>query len=88
MVSTLATITVASAVQNIDNVNYKLKQPLTIEFNYQGETKASNREWLKVFTPVTIAVDIVTLPVQALAVGAIGAVIFGSLAKWGYEGGS
>lgn len=81
-------ITVASAVQNINNVNYKLKQPLTIEFNYQGKTKASNKEWLKVFTPVAIAVDIVTLPVQALAAGVVGAVVIGSLVKWSAEGGS
>lgn len=78
-------ITVASAVQNIDNLNYKLKQPLTVDFNYQGETRGSNKEWLRLFTPVAIAVDIVTLPVQALAVGVAGAVVLGSLAKYGYQ---
>lgn len=70
------TITIASAVQNIDNLDYKLKRPLTINFNYQGETKGSNREWLRIFTPVTIAVDIVTFPVQLLGAGlATGAIV-------------
>lgn len=67
-------ITVASAVQNIDNVDYKLKQPLTIVLEHQGMTEGSNREWLRVLTPVTIAVDIVTLPVQAIGAGLLYAV--------------
>ncbi len=78
-------ITVATAVQNINNVNYKLKQPLTIELNYQWQSQSNNKRWLRVFTPVTVAVDIVTLPIQALGVGVAGAVIIGSLAKHGYQ---
>lgn len=62
-------ITIASTVQNIDNLNYKLKRPLTINLNYQGETKGSNKEWLRILKPVAIAVDIVTFPVQVLGVG-------------------
>lgn len=67
--------TLASAVQNIDNVDYKLKRSLTINLNYQGKTKGNNREWLRIFAPVTIAVDIVTSPVQLLGAGlAVGAI--------------
>lgn len=67
--------TLASAVQNIDDVDYKLKRSLTIDLNYQGETEGNSREWLRIFTPVTIAVDIVTSPVQLLGAGlAVGAI--------------
>ena len=62
-------LTVASAVQNINDVNYKLKQPLNIQLNYKWETGSNANKFSAVLLPVAMAVDIVTLPIQALGVG-------------------
>ncbi len=60
------TITIASAVQNIDNAKYKLKQPLTIEidFNYLKDVK--RRERISKFSPLAIVSNIDTLDIQVI----------------------
>lgn len=71
-----AEITVATAVQNINEVNYRLKQPLTIELNYKWQTSSNANKFSAVLLPVTMAVDIVTLPIQLLGAGiAVGVIV-------------
>ncbi|WP_201549963.1 hypothetical protein [Psychrobacter fjordensis] len=68
-------LTVASAVQNINEVNYKLKQPLNIQLNYKWKTSSNANKFGVVLLPVAMAVDIVTFPVQLLGAGiAVGAI--------------
>lgn len=69
-------LTVASAVQNINEVSYKLKQPLNIQFNYKWQTNSNANKYGVVLLPVALAVDIVTLPIQALGAGiAVGVIV-------------
>lgn len=68
-------MTVASAVQNINEVNYKLKQPLNIQMTYKWKTSSNANKFGVVLLPVAMAVDIVTFPVQLLGAGiAVGAI--------------
>ena len=68
-------MTVASAVQNINKVNYKLKQPLNIQLNYKWETSSNANKFGAVLFPVAMEADIVTFPVQSLGAGiAVGAI--------------
>lgn len=62
-------LTVASAVQNIDQINHKLKQPLTIQLNQKWEVSDHANKLGVVLLPVTMAVDIVTFPIQAVGAG-------------------
>lgn len=64
-------MTVASAVQNINEVNYKLKQPLNIQLNYKWKTGSNANKFGAVLLPVALAVDIVTFPVQLLGAGLV-----------------
>ena len=59
-------ITVASAVQNIDQINHKLKQPMTIQLNENWKTRDNTNKFGIALLPVSVAVDIVTLPIQAI----------------------
>lgn len=59
-------ITVASAVQNIDQINHKLKQPMTIQLNEEWRARDSTYNLGIALLPVSVAVDIVTLPIQAI----------------------
>lgn len=59
-------ITVASAVQNIDQINHKLKQPMTIQLNEEWRSRDSTYNLGIALLPVSVAVDIVTLPIQAI----------------------
>ena len=62
------TIQVASQVKNINNIQHTLKQPLNIEFTYTQTKKNYRRVGLKALTPVAVAVDIITSPIQGAAV--------------------
>ena len=59
-------LTVASAVQNIDQINHKLKQPMTIQLNENWKTRDNTNKFGIALLPVSVAVDIVTLPIQAI----------------------
>lgn len=59
-------LAVAPKVKNFDTMEHKFKQPLKLEV-YQSDNlyKANHsKQLLKVFTPVTVAFDIVTSPIQ------------------------
>ncbi|PYE38023.1 hypothetical protein [Psychrobacter fozii] len=62
-------LTVASAVQNIDQINHKLKQPMTIQLNEKWRTKDNANKLGVALLPVSVAVDIVTFPIQAIGAG-------------------
>lgn len=62
-------LTVASAVQNIDQINHKLKQPLKIQLNQKWEVSDNANKLGVVLLPVTMAVDIITFPIQAVGAG-------------------
>ncbi|WP_352259655.1 hypothetical protein [Psychrobacter sp. TB55-MNA-CIBAN-0194] len=59
-------LTVASAVQNIDQINHKLKQPMTIQLNENWRARDNTNKLGIALLPVSVAVDIVTLPIQAI----------------------
>jgi hypothetical protein len=61
------TVQVATQVKNIDNIEHKLKQPLNIQFIYEKTKKDYRKVPLRALTPVTIAADIVTSPIQGAA---------------------
>lgn len=57
-------ITLASKAQNANNLPYRLKQPIDIQYKVTSTSKDYSRQFFKVLTPVTVAFDIVTLPIQ------------------------
>lgn len=57
-------ITLASKVQNLNNLQYKLKQPINIQYQVTTTSNNYSKHLFKVFTPVTVAFDIVTSPIQ------------------------
>ncbi|WP_111860717.1 hypothetical protein [Acinetobacter sp. CFCC 10889] len=57
-------ITLASKVQNANSLPYKLKQPIDIQYKVTSTSKDYSRQFFKVLTPVTVAFDIVTFPIQ------------------------
>ena len=62
-------LTVASTVQNIDQINHKLKQPMTVQLNEEWNTRDNTNKFGVALLPVSVAVDIVTFPIQAIGAG-------------------
>lgn len=57
-------ITLASKVQNLNQLQYKLKQPIDIQYQVTTTSRNYSRQAFKIFTPLTVAFDIVTSPIQ------------------------
>ena len=62
-------MTVAPAVKNIDNLQYRLPQPTTLKFyHYQPDKAEAEEKRLKALMPFAKAFDIITFPIQLIMV--------------------